>query len=245
MKRIILSIVAILFFTTLFAQEEVNYFQKKNEINIQVDNIFAKQNFLDYYYDINYNYDYDILPYYYPTLSDNPAIGLGYKHTFGKGALRLKGSFSMISRNYKYDEDNDNDDIFFALYSERFSAGYEMQKNWGRTQVFFGADAVLGFQSYLNKQKTRLTDEYGNLTGYVDAKYLTASVSYGFQPFIGFKYMISPQFSVSTEYHILMERFSAKTKTEIEGEENQNKNKTTGTNFNFGPKGQITFSYHF
>jgi len=247
MKRIILSIVAISIMITSFAQEKIDYFQKKNEINIQVDDIFAKQNFLDYYYyELDNNYEYALISYYYPDLTNTPAVGLGYKHHFIKGALRLKGSFSMLSRTYENDKDDENDDIFIASYNERFSAGYEIQKNWGRTQVFFGLDAVVGFQSYINKQKTRLYDDnYGSLGDYVDSKYITANISYGIQPFLGFKYMISPHFSVSTEYHILMERFRSKSKYEVEGEDTQDGNKTTGMNFKFGPKGQITFSYHF
>lgn len=116
-----------------------------------------------------------------------------------------------------------------------------MGKNYG----VFGLDAVAGFHTSINKQKNRFTDENGYLGEYLESKYITASISYGAQAFLGFKYMISPQFSVSTEYHILMEAFVTKSTLQVEGKDDEDSGKTRGFNSNLGPKGQITFSYHF
>lgn len=246
MKRIILSIVAILIISTSIAQEKVDYFQKKNEINIQIDDLFAKQSLFDFYYFVDYDYyDTPLLYYYYPEMNNSPSVGIGYKHHFSKGAIRLKGSFSMFTRSFENDKDNKDDDVFIGMYNERFSAGYEFQKNLGKTQVFFGLDAVAGFHTSVNKQKSRFTDENGYLEDYLDSKYITSSISFGAQAFIGFKYMISPQFSVSTEYHVLMEYFVSKSTLEVEGKDEEEGGKTRGFNSKLGPKGQITFSYHF
>ncbi len=245
MKRItILSMMAILFCQLSFAQEETNYFQMKNEINVQVDDIFAKQGMLDYYYyNLDYNYDYPI--YYYNDQMNAPAIGIGYKHHFSKSAIRLKGSLSIFTRNFENNKDNDSDDVFIGIYNERVSAGYELHQNWGRTQIFFGLDAVIGLQTNVSKQKMITTDYNGNTIQELDGKYIAANFSYGLQPFLGFKYMINPKFSVSTEYHILMERFVSNSKVKIEGRDDEEGSKTIGFTTQFGPKGQITFSYHF
>lgn len=245
MKRILLSIVAIFIITTSFAQEEVNYFEKKNEINIQIDDIFAKQNLLDFYYLDNYYDDVPIIHYNYPDFSNSPAVGIGYKHHFSKGAIRVKGSLSIFTRTYRPDEDNDDNNVSLASYYERVSAGYEFHQNWGRTQVFFGIDGTLAFQTLVSKQnRNQYNDPYYE-GDKVEHKNVSSTISYGVMPFIGFRYYISPKFSISTEYHLLMEGFVSANKLEIDGEKDDNIPKTTGFRTKFGPKGQITFSYHF
>jgi hypothetical protein len=238
--------VAVLLISTAFSQESINYFEKKNEINIQVDDIFAKQDFLNTLYYLEYDYDYVYYNYYlgYP-MNTQPAIGIGYKHHFNKGAIRLKASLSIMTRNYENDQEDDDDNVFIGVYNERVAAGYEFHQNWGRTQVFYGIDGVLGFQTSVNKQQIRYTNEYGYLEESIDSKYVSATISYGIQPFLGFRYMISPRFSVSTEYHLLMETFVSKSRVEIEGRDDEESGKTRGLNTKFGPKGQLTFSYHF
>ncbi len=246
MKRIVLSIVAILIVTTSFSQESVNYFEKKNEINIQIDDLFAKQDLLNTLIYMDYDYDYIYYNYYfgYPT-NNQPAIGIGYKHHFSTGAVRVKGSLSIMTRNFENSADDEDDDVFLGMYHERFSAGYEFHQNWGRTQIFFGLDAVLGFQTSVNKQKIRFADENGYLGEKLDSKYINASISYGVQPFLGFRYMISPKFSLSTEYHLLMEASVSKSRMEVEGREDEDGGKTRDFNTKFGPRGQLTFSFHF
>lgn len=246
MKRILLSIVAILVVTTSFAQEEVNYFEKKNEINIQIDDLFAKQSLIDYYYYTDFEYyDLPAFYYYYPDMTNSPSVGIGYKHHFAKGAIRVKGSLSIYGRTYKPDEDDEDSKVRFASYYERISAGYEFQQNWGRTQIFFGIDATLAFQTLITEEnRTYYVDPYEEYQ-VVDYKSISATISYGAMPFLGFRYYISPKFSLSTEYHLLIEGFTSKSKVEIDGEEDDNIPKTTGFRTKFGPKGQITFSYHF
>jgi len=237
MKRIILSIVTLFIITTSFAQNDVKYFEKKNELNIQVNDIFQRNDIysvFDYYSDLDHTYMY-ISDY-----GNSPSVGIGYKRHFDKGAIRVSGSMYLSSRTYKNDEDDKNDDESFAFYYERVAAGYEYHQNWGKTQVFFGIDGTIGFQTTIEKEKYNIYEK-----DYGDIKSTYSTFSFGIRPFIGFKYMITPKFSVSTEYHLLAERNVSKTKTEMDGEESDNVYKTTGFSSKFGPKGQITFSYYF
>ncbi len=195
---------------------------------------------------MDYDYDYVYYNYYmgYP-MSTQPAIGIGYKHHFSTGAVRVKGSLSIMTRNFENSADDEDDDVFLGMYHERFSAGYEFHQNWGRTQIFFGLDGVMGFQTSVNKQKIRYTNEYGQLAESLDSRYITATISYGVQPFLGFRYMISPKFSLSTEYHLLMEASVSKSRMEVEGREDEDGGKTRGFNTKFGPEDSLLFFIPF
>ncbi len=70
----------------LKAQEEINYFQTKNEYNAQVDDIFAKNQAMPYLLYID-GFDYEIINLVNYTMG--PSVGFGYKHHFKKGAIRV------------------------------------------------------------------------------------------------------------------------------------------------------------
>lgn len=229
---------------TSFAQEEIDYFSSKNEINIQVDNIFAKQDMLNTIYLLDYESDYIYYSYYaFSPFIQQPSIGFGYKRHLKNSAIRVKISMSTYARTHENDVDDANDDAKFAFHQETFSAGYELHSNIGRTQVFYGMDVRVSFNFSSTYQKISTYDGYSETLK--DASSKITGLSYGVMPFLGFKYFISPKFSVSTEYHAILEAYTTKTKTEIEGEEVLKATPQKGFQTKFGPLGQITFSFHF
>ncbi len=218
--------------TSLKAQEEVNYLEKKNEINVQVDNIFSGSDFYSLFY-----YNDEGLANYVNFQSNKPAIGVGYKYHSSIGAFRVKISFGTYVQNFAKEEDDD-DVNKFALHQENFSAGYEFHSNIGRTQIFYGIDGTLGLQFAIS---TTTDNSYEVSHERTDK---TATIAYGIKPFLGFKYFISPKFSVSSEYHLRMERSVGKNTYNVD-EENERVTKSSTFYTKFGPMGQLTFSFHF
>ncbi len=214
------------------AQEETNYFAKKNEINIQVDNIFASSDFINYIYLLEYNELGGLYNFYYKT----PSVGIGYKYHYAKGALRIKFSMSTLA-NKSSQEENDYDDYQYALHQEQFSAGYEFHNNIGRSQIFFGIDGTLGFQASKSISNTSYKDT-------IERTNKSSAISFGVKPFLGFKVFISQNFSVSSEYHFLAEFYSGKSTYNVD-ETNERVVENSGYSSQFGPLGQLTFSFHF
>ncbi len=240
-KTILLSLIATMLLNFNVSGQEVNYLEKKNEINVQVDDVFAKRELLTSFY--MYDYDYEYM-YLMPMLNYGPTIGVGYKHHFSKGAVRLKvnvgTNMQKLMSKDAYDEYQD--DIKYFSHRERFSAGYEFHSNFKRTQVFFGLDAVITLEAVG-------TETYRNEYYYVKSGYTIENTqgtfSYGVKPFLGFKYFISPKFSVSSEYHVLLEGFVSKNKYKDGSNDSETESKITGFESKFGPAGQLTFSFHF
>lgn len=237
-KTILLSLIAAVLLSLSASAQETDYFQKKNEINVQIDDVFAKRDFLT---DL-YLYDYD-MTYVMPMLNYGPTLGLGYKHHFAKGAIRVKVNVATRMQKFMSKDVSDDfqDDMKYFSHRERFSAGYEFHSNFGRTQVFYGFDAVItieavGTETYRN--------DYYVKSGYT-VENTQGTFSYGVKPFLGFKYFISPQFSISSEYHVLLEAYVSKTKHKNGSSDIEVENKSTGFETNFGPLGQLTFSFHF
>lgn len=242
MKRILLSIVVLFSITTAFAQEEINYFQKKHEINVQVDDIFEDVNFLSYAYLLNDDLDYI---YYNPYFNSGPSIGVGYKYHFAKGAFRGKVSFNGQSFNSE-DDDNENVNVTSKtkLGGQKFALGYEMHTNIKRMQIFYGIDLTL------SRQKISSENEYDYLDNYEYHEDYTVTstqsiISYGIKPFLGFKYFIIPQFSVSTEYFFSYQLYKNSYKYERTNTDETEESKSDGYQTEFGPLGQITFGFHF
>lgn len=237
-KTLLLSLMVLLFINmNLWAQEETNYFQKKNEVNIQVDDIFAKNQFMP----INY---YDELDYLQlSTINTGPSIAIGYKRHFEKGAFRGRVGFGTFGRVYQDQVENSSDykdELRFASHQENFSIGYEWHSNFGRTQIFFGIDGYFS----MNIAKTTQYDIQGDNTNYyLETKQQTTS--FGAKPFIGFKFFISPKFSVSSEYHVLVQNYATKTTHFYSETSEENSNRNAGVQAKFGPMGQLTFSFHF
>jgi hypothetical protein len=244
MKRILLSIVVLFAITTAFAQDEINYFQKKHEINVQVDDIFKDVSDFSYLFYLNDDYEYI---YYYPYFSKGPSIGMGYKYHFGKGALRAKISFNGQSINSD-DEDDNNENLNITskqtFGGQNFAIGYELHTNLKRMQIFYGLDLTMG------RQKINSENKYDYLATYEYYEDYTVTLSqtvitYGVKPFLGFKYFIIPQFSVSTEYFFSYQLYKNSYKYERTNSDVVDKSSANGYKTEFGPLGQITFGFHF
>lgn len=233
-KNQLLLLVALVLFgiTSLKAQEEVNYLEKKNEINVQVDNIFSGSDLNSLFY-----YNDEGFTSYVNFQSNKPTVGIGYKHHSSKGAFRVKINFGTYAQNFAKEEDDDDVNTF-ALHQENFSAGYEFHSNLGKTQIFYGIDGTLGFQLAIS---TYTNNSYGVSHERTDK---SATIAYGIKPFLGFKYFISPKFSVSSEYHLRMERSVGKNTYNVD-EEDEQVTKSSTFYTKFGPMGQLTFSFHF
>lgn len=235
-KTILLSLIALMFMNV--TAQETNYFQKKNEFNVQIDDIFAKNDlFIDLYlYDMGSDY-------YVPQFSYGPTLGLGYKHHFEKGAIRIKVNIATRAQKYQAQDENDDyqDDSKYASHKERFSAGYEWHSNFGRTQIFYGIDATLSLEAIGTESYRYANYEGSDYT----VENTQASFSYGAKPFLGFKYFISPMFSVSSEYHILLEGFATENVQKNSMNTTEQKSRQTGFETKIGPLGQVTFSFHF
>ena len=235
MKRIQLLLVgfALFSFVNSYAQEETNYFLKKNEINIQIDDVFGGSDFITWVDYNDYEQNFRMYSIYYTT----PSVGIGYKHHIGIGAIRVKFSMATFAQKYSRN-DSDDPSIEFAMHRESYSAGWEFHNNIGRTQIFFGADAVLNMRATGVKKYTY------NESSSEESTDKTAKVGFGFKPFLGFKYFISQNFSVSSEYHFLGEFYTSESIHNVD-EDDEKTSKNNGFNSQFGPLGQLTFSFHF
>ncbi|NPD47151.1 MULTISPECIES: hypothetical protein [unclassified Lentimicrobium] len=237
-KTILLSLIALMFFNLNISAQETNYFQKKNEFNVQIDDIFAKNNlFTDLYlYDMSSEY-------YFPQISYGPTLGLGYKHHFTKGAIRIKVNIATRAQKYQIQDGSDDykDDSKFASHKERISAGYEWHSNLGRTQIFYGLDATISIEAIATESYRYANYEGSDYT----VENTQGTFTYGVKPFLGFKYFISPMFSVSTEYHILLEGYATKNVNKNSLNDTEQKTRQGGFETKIGPIGQLTFSFHF
>jgi len=237
-KLILLSLIAIIFFNFNVIAQETNYFQKKNEFNVQIDDVFAKN---DLFTDL---YLYEMgSEYYIPQISYGPTLGIGYKHHFNKGALRIKINIATKAQKYQIQDGSDDykDNLKFVSHKERISAGYQWHSNFNRTQIFYGLDATFSIEA-INTESYRYASYEGS--DYT-IENLQGTISYGVKPFLGFKYYISPMFSVSTEYHVLLEGYVTENVNKNSLESTEQKSRQTGFVTKIGPLGQITFSFHF
>ncbi len=236
MKNLKILVLSLIVFgvSPIYAQEEVYYYQNQNEINVQIDDIFAKNDVFSYLY---YGDSYDYIGFSALSMK-TPAVGIGYKHYFTNAAMRFKLSNSSVANSYSTGS-SDNLDSKYAFFKRSISGGYEIHKRLNRSMVFFGADVVIAFQGISS------TEKISNYDGsYEDLESKFRGTSYGIRPFLGFKFYISPQFSVSSEYHFLFERYINRNISDVERED-QTTSENIGFKTSFGPLGQITFSFHF
>lgn len=165
MKRYYVSVLLLCLFSThVFAQDEVPLQVPKNEINLGYFNMF--------------------------NLANSSSFGVGYKHTYNKGALRIGTGFELSSQN------QDNDRHSYTIKSNRFSVtpsiGYEYHKNIKQFQIFYGVDLIgqISSERFERKYENDIDPDNENSTkGY----------SVGFRPVLGLKYQINNWLSVTTE----------------------------------------------
>lgn len=167
----------------------------------------GKENFISYKYEFsleaiqlikNDEYNFN-LPYEFERYYEKP-FGIGAKLKSNKGAFRLK-----LFYNYNSETDLDNagkKGIKTGYYHSQTSIGYELHKNFQRTQFYFGVDLIKtnykinerDYKSYPYNQRPHKKETY-------------SKICWGFGPFTGAKYFITPHFSLSTEISVLFENF--------------------------------------
>ena len=171
----------------------------------------------------NFNLPYEFEKYYKKPFS------LGAKIKSNKGALRLK-----LFYNYNSETDLDNageKGIKTSYYHSQSSLGYELHKNFQRTQFYLGVDLIKtnykinerDYNAYPYKQRPHKNEIY-------------SKICWGFGPFTGAKYFITPHFSLSTEISVLFENFK-----EEYPEDNREKK---GFKAYMGPTGILSVNVH-
>ena len=214
-------LLALIFSQNLFSQEskDINYFDKKHEISISGMNIFDNNKEEIYYYPypwINWFYPY----YSYTINKDNRLYGLAYKYHISKHALRLNFYFNNSSdeetcSNYDYPLNPDITKYNISRY--RIGIGYEINKNFVRTGIFFGFDFFYDFRKELNRNETFRkayyyydpldNDNYIEVKVNFKTRITENKTSYGIAPLIGVKYFLTPYLSFSTEARFIIENY--------------------------------------
>ena len=224
---IIIALISLISTVDTFAQENKI---SKHELSIVIDDIFVKS-----YYN-NMYLDKDM--YYYNILPENalmPKLGLGYKFHFSKSAIRLTNTFAFSN----YQQDNEvsykNENTVIGLNS---FIGYELHKNFNKTQFFYGLDASLKY--YKSKSKS---ENYHNNPVYINT-YKEVFKAYGIAPFFGIKYYITPNISLSTELKFLVQSYNKEYTSSSTYNNSENKSTVKGINYQFDPLGQLSINIH-
>jgi len=247
-SRIVLFCAILALSFSAFSQDkDKDYFANKNEINIVIDDIFAKNHYIDAGY---YVQPYPgALTYYYVDYSaldiTTPKIGIGYKHHFSKSAIRTKISFGM--KNYVSDDTDSDAKEEYKLLNAGFNLGFEWHKNLKRVQIFYGADLFLNIHK-ITSEHTYLqyyyVDPYQHIEEYVTTEIKYKTTGYGVAPLIGIKYFIAPALSVSTEIKLMVESFKGENEYINDGVSVEDKSDISGSEMKLGPLGQVSINIH-
>ncbi len=228
----------ILFFPTIIlnAQEsQSSKFNSKHEISIIADNVFAKNNAPLVYTNQNGNFIG-----YYPSEIVLPEMGLGYKFHLQSSAIRLK--LSGVYKDGKREKDNSNYKRDETYFSSTIALGYELHKNIGNTQFFYGLDIYI--KSTNQKSKYTRNDYYLYNTETYTSEDIINYEAYGISPLLGIKLYLNPSFSLSTilKYNILS--YNEKHINKRSTSDEDSKYNENGITTKFGPLGQISFNIH-
>ncbi len=220
--RLILFFVFIAFFlsagyTVAQTTEKNDFISYKYEFSLEAIQLIKNEKY-------NFNLPYEFEKYY-----EKP-FALGAKLKSNKGALRLK-----LFYNY-----NSETDLYYSgrkktktgYYHSQYGIGYELHKNFQRTQFYFGVDLIKtnykinekNYKAYTHYQSSQKNEKYHKKC-------------WGFGPFAGAKYFITPHFSLSTEISVLFEYFK-----EEYPEDNR---ESEGFKAYMGPAGILSVNIHF
>ncbi|MDF1576669.1 MAG: hypothetical protein P1P86_15900 [Bacteroidales bacterium] len=130
MKKLTLLIAALTFSFHVSAQDPINLFENRNELNIGFFNVF----------DLNAAHDF----------------GVGYKISGERGALRLATGFNLKS----YDRDGEDYQSKEKSFGISPRIGYEFHQNFNRLRLYYGADVVTSFYKVVNEVTYPVIDPY-------------------------------------------------------------------------------------
>ena len=116
MKQLLIAVLGLLILLPIHSQEDVNYYEKKNVINIGNFNAFE--------------------------LNKMPDFGIGYKRIISKGAVRSSVGWNTeyIENSIYgggYTQSNDG--------NITFRVGYEHHENYNRLQLYYGGDLAYNY----------------------------------------------------------------------------------------------------
>ncbi len=210
-----------------FSQDNTSDTKKtRHELNIIVDDIFAKTLVADHSY---YN-DYT------NSALNSPKVGLGYKLNFNNAALRTKISFGSNQNTSNGPANTSKSD--YSSVATKFNIGYELQKDIDKLQIFYGLDVFLNYNALTLKNSS-----VHNSASY-DSKSSSNTLGFGTSPFFGVKYFVIPNLSISTEINFSIESYKSSDKSS-----NQSNPETStdykGMHTRIGPIGNIGINLHF
>ena len=254
MKKIIIvtGLCILLSSNNLFSQD-VDYSTNKHEFSFQVGELFNKDNIV-----INNGYfpAYNLCgtePFYayypYSEIRINQTLfGIAYKYHFKKSAIRLTTLGKFSNSNEKKEPSYSTNGIYKTTVSNSVIStylGYELQKNFQRTQLFYGIDIGFKYSEIVHKNEmSDFSSSYKSTYKYMEQNYQVAS-------FIGIRIFISPRVSISTEVKFIYEHVITNTKQsfsniyESDSWSSDDNSKLINNNFSLLPVGNISFNFHF
>ena len=195
--------------------------EDSNELGINIDNIFAES---------NSNY----LGSWNPS-GRTKAVGLSYKRIYSKSAFRSRISYSSVNNFVDDSLKNTTKDNYLLLAVQ---AGYELRKKVGSVQLLYGLDVMLN--SYIYSQDYVSSSQPSSLYD----KVRTEVWGVGLVPFLGMKYYILPNFSVSTEINLTINSYRGKYRHYSNNISDRN-DKVAGCSVFLGPIGSLGINFSF
>jgi len=210
MRTLSLMIAVLAFSISTYSQDQkdpVNFSEKKNEINIGFFNVL----------DMN-------------ALQE---LGIGYKHSTDRGALRVATGFTLNTENREAD-DYEYDNSGFEL-SPRI--GYEFHQNFNRLRLYYGVDFVTSFYKSVHEETFPVIDPYETTT------YTRKINQVGLRPVLGLTVFLSKSVSLSTETYLKIMYY--KTSDNQESPDGSSTSTSKGMDVGLGPLGIISLNLHF
>ncbi len=262
LKIFLSSILCITLINNGFTQESGS--KSNHQINISVDNIFAKSTIQ---YPV-YNQYGDLI--YYPKNYNTfqmpkPIIGLGYKYSFSNNGILVKVNIGRQNYEKKTTDDDyygDMDPPVTNVSNTNMitNIGYERQLNFEKTRIFFGISGFLDYNEYYSKTVSYSIyydydyydpyDPYGQTSEQYKKtnKNINIEWGYGFSPLAGVQYFLTDHLSLSTEIKCFVRWYKNEYTYKYDSEmstSSENGTKKNGNNLFIGPLGNLSFNIHF
>jgi|SRR3972149_2961107 len=162
------------------------------------------------------------------SLGSTHDFGVGYKLKIGNGALRARSDFNYSNSTNK--SSNDTSENVSKSFFPRI--GYEFRLNYKRSVVFYGLDICASF-NHSEENSSNNNYLYSNTTNGI-----------GLSPFIGFKYFINKNISISTETSFDFLYTKTNYKNSYNGVTSYENNRETIT-ARLSPLGIFSINFHF
>jgi len=218
MKKSLLLFIAIIFASSIYAQDEK---PKNNELGINATS------FIKEFFSLN-SADVDEGPYM-----------ITYKKHKGNNAFRLGlgGQFSQLNEDIDGGGKLTTKDNFVAL-----RVGYEWTKSVAkRWNIYYGLDVITDFSQSASQTTSFLSQ--GQIE---DTELKTQSISFGGGPVLGIQFFISKNISLVTEGSLYYKYTSVNEKQIFQIQSQFNKDdKSSNQNFDFGLPTALFFVIRF